>query len=35
MASKNETNVNKLIYAQKVELLLRLVPIVMDAPSRA
>lgn len=26
----NETNVNKLIYAQKVELLLRLVPIVMD-----
>lgn len=26
----NETNVNKLIYAQKVELLLRLVPMVMD-----
>ena len=26
----NETNINKLIYAQKVELLLRLVPIVMD-----
>lgn len=26
----NETDVNKLIYAQKVELLLRLVPIVME-----
>ena len=26
----NETNVNKLIYAQKVELLLRLVPIIME-----